>query len=309
MTTPQPVVLYSKTDPSINIITPEGFETRYVCRDDGNEVIIYLSSFNGCDQACRMCWLTQQGQTSMEPATAQDFVNQARMSIQAYLDNRPEGVDPEVIHFNWMARGEPLLNDAIMKNWPTVSAGLIALVEEMLDGLPIKFKISTVFPDLKTYSDDLAHIPITGLKKLPFTVNKPEIYYSLYSINPTFRKNWLPKAEDYREAMRLLSDYKTSGGEVRIHSAFIKLHNDDLLDLKHMLTELEHYGLKGKFNIVRFNSIDETKYQEIPESDLVWIENYIRSRGWNVQTIGRVGQGVFASCGQFVHPDVVGEGH
>lgn len=74
----------SKIDQSVNITYPAPnigiFETRYVRRED-EYFIIYLSSQSGCDQACKMCHLTATGQNKYENATLEEYLHQAKKSM------------------------------------------------------------------------------------------------------------------------------------------------------------------------------------------------------------------------------------
>lgn len=293
------ITLHSKLDPSVNTYR-NGFETRFVVRDDS--FIIYLSSFKGCDQACRMCHLTQTAQTDMTPATTLDFIDQAMDSLQEakkYMQDNglPE---PKCVHFNFMARGEPLLNPTVMGDWTTLSNALASESIAVFPSANIKFKISTIMTGV--FKRDENNTIIGGYTSLPFQTNKPEIYYSIYSLDPEFRKRWLPKAEEPREMLRLLSNYVTKGGEVRFHNAYILGHNDDLVDVQQVLSSINFFGLPKKYNIVRFNSPDESRWVETPEEHLNEIKKYMESKGFDVQMVDRVGFDVAASCGMFISP-------
>jgi len=298
------IVLKSQIDQSVNTVDARGFETRYVERDEGKTAIIYLSSHAGCDRACRMCWLTQTGQTDMTPATMDDYLTQARASLEAMQERRAAsglGV-PEVVHFNFMARGEPMKNPVIREKFDELASALESGVAALVDGFTgqVKFKISTIMTDI--YVKDKDGTYLDGMSQLPFNRYKPEIYYSLYSMNPEFRKRWLPKAEEPLDALRLLAAYRGKGGEVRIHSAFIAGHNDDMTDVAKMVHTVKMYGFK-KFNIVRFNSIDTDKWVETDEEYLEGIKTFMESKGLEVQMVSRVGTDVAASCGTFVSPE------
>lgn len=294
------ITLHAKEDPTVNSVMGS-FETRFIIRSGGDEAIIYLSSAAGCEQSCRMCWLTQSGQTDATAAEEDDFTNQAHESLGHAKRHYVEKAGPKVVHFNFMARGEPLLNPTIMNeiSWAQLSENLIRLARAYLgDGVEVKFKISTIMPSLLEL-DELG-TPIGGMTQLPFKLNKPEIYYSLYSVDDKFRRQWLPKAGPVREALRMLSDYERDGGQVRLHGAFILGHNDDLTSVDAMYRSAKFYGLHKKFNIVRFNSPDPEKWIEPEEEDLLEIKKYLESKGVEVQMVPRVGLSVAASCGQFV---------
>lgn len=295
----KPITLYSQIDPSTNTFF-NGFESRFVTRD--KEAIIYLSSSKGCDRACRMCHLTQTKQTDMTAATLEDFLLQAKHSIEmASKYFPPDETPPSVVHFNFMARGEPFLNEVVMDNWNELSDALLELAKEVFPGVPVKFKISTIGAGL--YETNETGVVVGGYADLPFTKNYPEIYYSLYSVKDDFRRQWLPKAESPTDMLRLLSRYaRNTGTENVIHGAFITGHNDDFEDIRQMLNLIRQYPLIKKFNIVRFNSPDSSRWSEPDEAYLNGIADYITGRGMQVQMVSRVGVDVYASCGMFISP-------
>lgn len=291
------VALFSNLDPSVNLVIDGSFETRFVVRDDA--AIIYLSSFKGCDQACRMCHLTQTGQTDMTPATLEDYLEQAKLSLDVMLEHyRETGGDPQFLHFNFMARGEPLLNPTVMEKWDELSEALINLGKQYTPLAQVKLKISTIMPTL--YTMDENGTINGGYTEIPFKTNKPEIYYSLYSVNPEFRKRWLPKADHPKDALRILSSYRRHGGSVRVHGAFIEGHNDSLDSVFDLVKAIKHYNTTDKFNIVRFNTPDENKWIEATDEQLGHIQKFLSEKGFTVQMVDRVGFDVKASCGMFV---------
>lgn len=303
------IKLHSEIDASVNTIDQD-FESRFVIRDQ--TAIIYLSSFKGCDRACRMCHLTQHGQTNMTPATLEDFEKQAILSLEdakAYFDKNES--QPVRLHYNFMARGEPFLNETVMKNWERLSTRLKNLALDMFgESLPVVFKISTVGTGIYERAED--GTILSALMDLPFKENQPDIYYSLYSVEPEFRRRWLPKTENPTEVLSLLSRYGRAnaelaatglGGRAIIHGAFILGHNDDMNDIAHMCNTIRQFSTFKRFNLVRFNSPDITKWREPDEDYLRAIAEYIESRGLEVEMVTRVGQDVYGSCGQFYQGD------
>src|SRR3954452_4516134 len=84
-------------------------EARYVRRCP-DYVVVYLSSQTGCNQGCRMCHLTATGQTRLRDVTHEEFLEQARTVLDHYQSQPPA----RAVHFNFMARGEPLANARLL---------------------------------------------------------------------------------------------------------------------------------------------------------------------------------------------------
>lgn len=295
------ITLRSKIDPSVNTVLGQ-FETRFVARDNGTTAAIYLSSAKGCDRACRMCWLTQQGQTSTEQATLTDYVTQAVYSLneaKAFFGNKL----PNKIHFNFMARGEPMMNKVVTDDWEDLSNELLARAAAEFPGVKVSFKISTIMAGI--YERDENGTILSGYQTLPFKVNLPDIYYSLYSVDELFRKRWIPKAEDPKEMLRLLASYKLTGGRVIFHSAFILGHNDDLVDIDKMVKTIKMYGLGDRYSIVRFNTPDASKWVEPELEYLLEIKKFLESKGFEVQMVDRVGNDIYGSCGMFIKDEAL----
>lgn len=118
----QTQILKSKIDDSINWVTKTDvgyLEARFVRRK--SKLIAYVSSQTGCVQACRMCHLTSTGQTAHRNASAKEIVDQAKQALR-YINTRERYA--KSIHINFMARGEPLLNDQLLDNWNEISTEL-----------------------------------------------------------------------------------------------------------------------------------------------------------------------------------------
>lgn len=294
------ITLTSTLDQSVNFITPANgvgfFEARHVRREPkpGAEdyVICYLSSQSGCAAACRMCHLTQSGQNEFVNASLQDFLDQAETFFAFYDSHKPA----ELVHFNFMARGEPLSNDLIM----TDSAKLLDMLGGLAQarGVKSKFLVSSIFP--KEMGDrSLADI---------FPTIHPEIYYSLYSMSPKFRRRWLPKAHAAEHGLDLLKAWQDTTGKVpKIHFAFIKGENDSEQDMRDMADAINARGLRVNLNIVRYNPHSERVGVEPDEhviqrntellAGLIGAEKY--------RIVPKVGFDVKASCGMFVDKNAI----
>lgn len=291
MPTIAPVILKSKEDRSVNFVLPSGAEARYVRRSD-DYFIAYLSSHNGCSQACRMCHLTQTKQTAFEPEKLGDLLNQARQVFDYY--KRQVWLNKEVparlAHINFMARGEPLLSPILQNkaNWTGLACGLdeIAHAAQVDD---MRVNISTIMPE--------------GINYLPSGSFTPRIYYSLYSLNKDFRRRWLPNAMHPTEALEMLCEWQgRTKGEVVLHWALIEGENDSLDEAHDIGTYIKFLKLKTRFNLVRYNPFSHAQGRESSmeriNSYFEAITQYMRVDGSKI--VGRVGFDVSASCGMFI---------
>lgn len=279
MTSPIFHKTYDDPDGSINYVwaLPGGgvLEAREVRREEG-ELIIYISSQDGCKQACRMCHLTQTGQTSGGNATPAQMLQQF-----CYVLNRTtKPVDR--VNVNFMARGEPLAN-------PYVDDELLMQMY-LATCYPVRFKISTIMP---REDPDLVR---------RFHRSQPDLYYSLYSVDPTFRKRWFPRALDPQHALAKLKAWQDFTHKIpRLHLALIKGWNDYEQSIEQTIQAVLGTGLRVDWNIVRYNPFDETS----EEGDWALAAELLRSARYaqNVQVVNRVGPQVAASCGMFTDGD------
>lgn len=284
-------ILYSKEDASVNFIRPHpqggAFESRYVRRQQ-DYFITYLSSHSGCNKACRFCHLTQTGQTMMDWASPDDYHSQ---SVPVFRHYDKTNWPADRVNYNFMARGEPLANPALLSGWDRVRGPLQGLAEQ--HGLESKFNISTIMPrevqDLKLH--DI------------FGNTGAQLYYSLYSLDDKFRKRWLPKAMDGHEALWKLVEWQQKTGElVSLHWSFIEGENDDLETLERICMAIIFRGLNVKFNLVRYNPYSAAQGREPCEEIIQRNFDYLADAFGNEKSriVPRVGFDVKASCGMFV---------
>lgn len=285
------LIIKSKMDKSVNFIYPANnigkFESRFVRRVE-DYFIIYLSSQSGCDQACRMCHLTATGQNKLENATLEDFIHQAK-SVYEHYDN--ESVKANTVHYNFMARGEPLNNPVILKESGILLSGLEELGKAR--GLQNKYLISTIMPK------EMGETSLINI----FNEIHPEIYYSIYSTSEKFRKKWLPKALPYQKSLEMLKEWQDFTGKVpKIHFAFIKGENDSVENMIDIANSIKSVGLKVDVNIVRYNPYSP-KYGEESDIDIINRNTTILNDlilPENIRIVPKVGLDVKASCGMFV---------
>lgn len=281
-------ILKSEIDRSVNFVENQlvGFlESRYVRKTD-DYFICYLSSQTGCNRGCKFCHLTATGQMAFNDSDYNDYISQA---IQVFRHYRREAHPAKYMHYNFMARGEVLANKYVIANADDLMVGLSTLA--LGEGLNPKFNISTIMP--LTLKKSLTDI---------FRIVTPTMYYSLYSVNPDFRKKWMPAAMPVGQALDLLKDYQDMTKKIiKIHHCFIKGENDDPEDISEMCHQLNIRDIIWDFNLVRYNPYSPEQGEE---SEQVQIDyNISKLTGWcpgKVQIIPRVGFDVSASCGMFV---------
>ena len=287
------VASHSREDASINWVRPVDvghLEARYVRRCD-DYVVVYLSSQTGCRQACRMCHLTATGQTALRHTTAAEFLEQADTVLGHY---QREAAPAETVHFNFMARGEPLASPVVVDH---ADALLGALGDRAVGlGLRPRFGVSTIVP--RTLGD-------RALEDI-FVRHHPEIYYSVYSVRGAFRRRWLPKALPCAEAFDRLAAWQRHTYKVfKIHYAFIEGENDGEDEVHAICDAIEERGLFVHVNLVRYNPPSPSHGREAPEAILHRNARIFAGRlpHARVRVIPRVGFDVAASCGMFVGPD------
>lgn len=280
----------SQLDQSVNFEYPAPtvgrFENRYVRREQ-DYLIGYLSSQSGCNQACRMCHLTATGQNHYDNADLNDFEQQAEQILQHYDTQAPA----QLIHWNFMARGEPLDNPLLLSN----SAAVLNMLADKAKSrqLNYKFLISTIMPQA------------LGDKSLQeiFPDVHPEIYYSIYSMAPAFRKRWLARAQSAEQGLDMLKAWQVFSGKVpKIHFAFIKGENDTEQDMIDIAKAINERDLKVNLNIVRYNPYSD-KYgnessEEVIARNTDILRELIQPAQWRI--VPKVGFDVKASCGMFL---------
>lgn len=280
--------LFSALDQSVNFVEDAltGFvEARYV-RKTEDYFIAYLSSQTGCNRGCKFCHLTATRQTKFEDVDWEGFEAQADTIFDHYDADRPA----RYMHYNFMARGEPLLNPWLREDSASV---LTMLGSKATDrNLFPKFNISTIMP-----KDAPRPHREQRLAEM-FPIVTPTIYYSIYSVVDWWRDKWLPAAMPVDQALDELKEYQDLSKKlVKFHGAFIKGENDSDSDIQRMLDKIAKSGIQAEFNVVRYNPFSSDQGEESDE--LARISSQI-GKVMPVKTIPRVGFDVSASCGMFV---------
>lgn len=288
-----PNVLVSQQDASVNFVwgSQAGqIEARYVRRRP-DRFIVYLSVQTGCNLSCRMCHLTQSGQTRTVNLQPEEILIQARAVLDWYRAQQQAGAVSAAtgVDYSFMARGDFMNNPALLNAADELISSLEAAAKE--HGLSSRVKISTIMP--RSLGD-------RTLESI-FRQSTPDIYYSLYSVDPAFRERWLPRAMDVRPALDQLVDWQQASRKlVVLHSAFIAGENDSHESILGIGREVAESGLRCDYNVVRYNPYSRIHGAETAHlSDCVsWLREALPTSV--VTVIDRVGRDVYASCGMFV---------
>lgn len=286
------MILKSKEDASINFVSlqPDGgyFEARYVRRSP-EYIVVYLSSQSGCRQGCRMCHLTATKQTSTKNATPEEFAQQASTVLDWYWENDP--VPAKSVNFDFMARGDFFASTEAICNSQRVFTLLDR--EAFARGLVSRFLISTIMPH------SIRHLNLAQVLR-PI---QPEIYYSIYSVDPIFRKKWLPNAMDPQVALNKLATYQHQSRKiVKLHWAFIEGENDTEESVREICRAVKGVNLRADINIVRYNPFSDKLGAEPPKATIDHLAEVIRTLlpAARVDIVPKVGTDVKAACGMFV---------
>lgn len=279
--------LISKEDSSVNFIFDKGVEARFVQRQP-DYFIVYLSSQNGCNKACRFCHLTQTKQTQFDPVDPEGFLTQAKTVLEYYRNLKEKKAN--VVHFNFMARGEPFANQYLLKNCNQILDSLEKQASEF--GLKAKFLFSSILPlELQLIS------LIDVFKECRQDIL---VYYSMYSVEEEFRRKWLPKALPVETALaqlKQLSDLPSV--KLGVHGAFIEGENDSEEQVNKMIDALKRHELEFRFNLVRYNPYSSDQGRESLELEAI-LEKMKTIAQQSSRIVPRVGFDVKASCGMFV---------
>ena len=278
-------------DNSVNfIISGEKgvFEARYVQRSK-DYFICYLSSHSGCNKACRFCHLTATKQFSMNESDPDDLAYQAKIVLDYAKSHIKEPISK--IHFNFMARGEPLANSYMLNNWLEIEDKLTK--SALIFDCDVYFNISSILPK---------EILNVNLSKVFENSKNVSIYYSLYSLNEQFRKKWLPKALKPSIGLKKLEEAQKTIKDIILHWAFIKDENDDEDTINNILSFIKNYKINPKFNLVRYNPFSDKQGSEPDEEIILRNFNLISTalKRKDSRIVSRVGFDVKASCGCFI---------
>jgi 23S rRNA (adenine2503-C2)-methyltransferase len=291
-------ILKSNLDSSVNWIQKidekNSIESRYVSRNSMYSVV-YLSTQTGCNQGCQMCWLTKNKQTSPRDLTVEEIVNSARPVVEHIMNQNHH---PDLIHYNFMARGEPMAAENLWYRWQDIFTRLADLSDQVNDDgfHPVwsKFNISTIMPRKFVFSG-------TNLME-QFPRIHPEIYWSIYTVNEEKRKRWLPNAAPIVISASFLRSWqKLTNKIIKIHHAFITGVNDTPEDVKAITDMLKSAELLVNVNIVRYNPPSKSLGQDPGDETVAQLADVYRNElpYSRVDIIPRVGYDVYASCGMF----------
>jgi adenine C2-methylase RlmN of 23S rRNA A2503 and tRNA A37 len=238
---------------------------------------------------CRYCYLTRQNQRSFQPATLAAFAKQADYVLNHY-DQTYEagGFRARRLLYDFMSRGEPLLNPTVVNQFGPLHDMLMRRAEK--SHLQARINISTILPKA------MIGRPLWQL------MPQAHLYYSLYTMNETKKREWMPQAAETRTALAVLHEFEQKTNHpIVFHWPVIRGFNDDLYETEQLARTLKEMQFQGRFHLIRFNPP--------PGSAMTEADVAVRTRVFQLlsaalpgpsKQIERVGEDVFASCGQFI---------
>lgn len=288
--------LVSKLDSSANFVSRLGaglLESRYV-RRSVSKVTAYLSSHTDCALGCKMCHLTQQRiQLVNAPNPVAVRIASYRDQLRTVLKYHTGGLCRLNVAF--MAKGDALANPSVVRHFPSLHQSLEE--EAKLHGsfTQTRLCISSIFP--KT----MAPLALEDVLCAPH-----HFYYSMYSADAAWRRNWLPAALPAPTALEKLRQYQNVTNKTfTIHFCLIKGENDTNIQIQNMENLLRPYRFRARISLVRFNPPKGS--QQCDASDDHY--KHVLGRLGSVvkadplfphKVVHRVGHDVYASCGMFV---------
>ena len=304
----QKITMKSQQDDTVNLIEDFGqgqvLETRIAERTSGT-LILYFSVGLGCRLACRFCHLTATGQTNSLDLDSIDYESQLDF-IKTALEWDPRRDTTTTLHINFMARGDLLNSQFFLKNGPYIFSKISRDLRTFFyNPIDIQFKISTIFPkttwnwvrqkEFNTWCQDLIIDPLT---KYPNSTTTVEFYYSLYSLDYRFRKKWIPNGQNPADVGEYL---RGSRDHFRLHHPLIEKQNDWYEDAAAIHSWLKTYDIVAGVNLIDYNPYSEKQGKGSSDVRVALYTNLLRDHSHIsfVNSIKRIGNDVYASCGQF----------
>lgn len=265
-------------------------ECRVVRRPSSNDATFYLSSSTACAEGCRFCWLTASGQNRGREATMAELAEQIKVLLQE-CEAWPHLLGGAIgVNVAFMVRGEPLSSGTLLRGWAGFSRWCSCAIEKL--GLLVRFKISSIFPRL-------AHGSL-----LPFAMGVvPDLYWSLYKIDPLWRRRWMPSVGSVDDTMHELRWWQNQTHKVvRVHHALIAGENDSEADAVAVAAAVA--PLRVDYNLVQYNTPDSGRWGTASTAEAMRAYATVLQResppNTRIAVLDRVGHDVGASCGMFV---------
>lgn len=241
-----------------------------------------------------MCHLTATNQRSFKPVGKAEYVQQLDVLLKHHDSHTPSSATVRPVYINLMARGEPLANRELTHGFANIFQAWNNMCATR--GLTLFVNVSTIVP---TVAENLAIFPMFGKEFSPSV----RLYYSMYSLSPTFRRKWLPNAMDPFRAMDMLRDIEMrTKVPITFHWPLIRGENDGDEDIEEIVAAIAARRFEGRYHLVRFNPPPGSQYQEPPSDRLEAVLRRM-SKAFpdpkKSKMIPRVGEDVHASCGTF----------
>ena len=237
-----------------------------------------ISSQVGCSLACTFC---ATGKLKlMRNLTAGEIVDQV-----VYLRDQAESrYNAQLTNIVYMGMGEPLLNYSnVIKSVEKITS------PEGLNMSPQRITVSTA---------GIAKM----IRKLGDDNVKFNLAVSLHAANDEKRSHIMPINE--QNSLQALAEslvyfYEKTECRVTYEYIIFKDFNDTLIDAKELADFCMH--VPCKVNVIEYNPIDDSEFQQTSEPRLKAFTNYLESRNVIVNVRRSRGKDIDAACGQLAN--------
>jgi len=249
-------------------------EVSYIRKGDGKDILC-VPTQTSCKMGCKFCHLTGL-EIPAKNLVPEEIFNLVKAALEFQYPDNP------TLLISFMGAGEPLLNVSGLIN----SAKLIQSIPEYQK---IRFAISTIIPNQKTFTDFTNQVIES---KLPF-----KLHWSLHCVKPETRKSLMPAALPVVQSLELLSTYiELTGQPVEIHYTLMAGVNDTPLDIGTISKLVDR---RMVIKLLRFSpKADEPTLME--SYDTAQFRMQLEQNGFTVEVYSPPGRDIGSSCGQFI---------
>lgn len=252
------------------------FELGTFAGDDSFDICV--STMAGCPLSCKFCAIPYSEIPYERKLGADEMHEQVVLAFQGKGD-----VEDIVVGF--MGNGEPFLNFDAM-----VDASTRILNDPALPIRALNVSTTGIRPE-----------QISELADTEFgRSGKGKIQFSLLSLDPAVREEYIPKVKSLQECLPHLDYYASQTGQaVKYNVMLVDGLNDSLDHAEELAAFIQAAPQLRRIKVSTFNPIPGGKINPSTEENFEAFVEYLRQKGVDVKVFrGDTDERVLASCGQ-----------